>query len=121
MAKEYRVVYPLLARTATPAVVPLEVKDFSGIILSIDVTAIAATPLLTVSIFGVDRISTKKYLILASAVISTVSTVVMEVSPGSDEAANLTENAYLPYDIQIEASHGDADSITYRVSAVLLP
>lgn len=120
-SKRIKVVFPSAARTATPTAVDLEVGRFAGILLIIDATAITATPSVVFNIKGVDRVTGKEWLILASAAVTAVSTTVLEVYPGTDEAANLSENAYLPNDIQIEAVHGDADSITYQVVAHLLP
>lgn len=107
------------ARTATPDTQEYEVAGFSGLHLIVDVTAIVTTPSITVTILGVDRTSGQTYTILASAAITTVSTTVLKVGAGLTAAANSVANDVLPPIIRISVAHGDADSITYSVGAML--
>lgn len=107
------------ARTATPDTQELEVAGYRGLHLTIDVTAVDATPSVTVTILGVDRVSGKTYTILASAAITGVSTTILKVGPGLTAAANLVANDVLPPVIRISAAHADADSITYSIGASL--
>jgi len=83
----------------------------------IDVTAVTATPALTVKIQGKDRASGKYYDILVSAAIATVSTTVLKVGPGLTAAANLVANDFLPAIWRVTVTHGDTDSATYSVGA----
>jgi hypothetical protein len=112
-------VAPSAARTASHAV---RVNNPSGRYgrLTIDATAITATPSVTVTIRGVDKVSGKKRDILASAAITGVSTVVLEVGPGLTASANAVANNFMPTDIEIDFTHGDADSITYSAGLDLI-
>ena len=108
------------ARTATVATAGQINKSKTGVIITIDVTAIAATPSVVFTIQGFDPVSGKYYTILASAAVTGVSTVTMRVFPGCTAAANVAANDILPRDWRVNCVHGDADSITYTVSAILV-
>ncbi|HUR55799.1 MAG TPA: hypothetical protein VMZ71_16800 [Gemmataceae bacterium] len=88
-----------------------------GLVVVIDVTAITATPSVVFTIQGYDPLSGKYYTILASAAIVGTGTVVLRVFPGAAAVANLVVNDVLPSHWRVIAVHGDADSITYTVSA----
>lgn len=107
------------ARTATPDTVELEVAGYRGVHLIIDATASAATPSVVVTILGVDRLSAKTYTILASAAITGTGTTVLRVGPGLTASANTVANDVLPPVIRIQSVHGDADSLTYSIGALL--
>jgi len=81
------------------------------------VTAVTATPALTVKIQGKDRASGKYYDILTSAVIATVSTTVLKVGPGLTAAGNLVANDFLPAIWRVTVTHGDTDQAVYSVGA----
>ena len=115
--KEFNTIYASAARTATPAAVEFAVGT-KGCIVIIDVSAVTATPAVTVTISGVDPNSDAIYTILASTAIATVSTTVLRVYPGLTASANATVSDVLPGAIRIAASHGDADSATYSVSYI---
>lgn len=85
----------------------------------IDVTAVTATPALTVKIQGKDPASGKYYDILVSTVIATVSTMVLKVGPGLTAAANLVANDMIPAVWRVIVTHGDTDAATYSVGASL--
>lgn len=110
-------VLPSAARTATPDTHEFELPGGSTFgVFVIDVTSVTATPLITVTVAGVDRTSGKTYTILASAVIGTAVTTVLRIGPGLTTAANLVANDVLPPVIRITSSHGDADSATYSIA-----
>ena len=85
----------------------------------IDVTAVTATPALTVKIQGKDPASGKYYDILVSTVIATVSTTVLKVGPGLTAAGNLVANDMIPSIWRVLVNHGDTDSATYSIGASL--
>lgn len=91
--------------------------DFIHVI--IDVTAVTATPALTVKIQGKDPLSGKYYDILVSATIATVSTTVLKVGPGLPVTANLSANDMVPSIWRVIVTHGDTDSATYSIGANL--
>lgn len=91
-----------------------------GLHLVIDVTAIAATPSITVTIQGRDALSGQYYTILASAAIVAVGTTVLRVYPALVAAANLIANDILPRTWRVSVTAVDADSITYSVGASLI-
>lgn len=88
-----------------------------GVIVVINVTAITATPILTVTITGKDTLSGKYVTILASAAISTVSVNTLIVYPGIAAAANSKADQPLPRVWRVEVAVADADSATYSIGA----
>ena len=90
-----------------------------GLHLIVDVTAIVATPSITVNIEAQDTVSSVWYPILISSAITAVGTTVLKVGPGYTPVANLTANDNLPYRWRVRVEHADADSITYSVGANL--
>ena len=85
----------------------------------IDVTAVTATPALTVKIQGKDPLSGKYYDLLVSTAIATVSTTVLKVGPGLPVAANLSANDMVPSIWRVIVTHGDTDEAVYSVGANL--
>ena len=108
------------ARTADPTVVDQSNAGCRGLHLIIDVTAVDATPSVVFTIKGKDPVSGKVWTILASAAIVATGTTVLKVYPGLTAAANAAANDILPPTWQVTAVHGDADSITYTVTAQLV-
>lgn len=105
------------ARTTTTNSADLVNHNACGVIVTIDVTAVTATPSVTFAIQYKDTLSGQYKQILISAAISTVSTTTLVVYPGVTAAANLAASHPLPRVWRVVATHGDADSITYSVSA----
>lgn len=115
------VVLPSAARTTAP-----DTREYrglgraAGIVVVVDVTAIASTPELTVKVQGVDLFSGKTWDILTSAVLAGTGTVVLRVRPGITAATNVAVADVLPPVVRITCLHGDTDSITYSVNAYLV-
>jgi hypothetical protein len=103
------------ARTASVDSSDLTNGFGKGLHLVIDVTAVAATPSITVTIQGKDALSGKYYTILASAAITATGTTVLKVHPGLTAAANAAANDLLPRTWRVSVTNADADSITYSV------
>lgn len=120
----YFEVLPSAARTVTPDTQEFEITgrgyEYSGLHLVIDATAVTATPALTVTVSGVDRVSGKVYTLLASTAIATAVTTVLRIGPALTPAANLVANDFLPPVFRVTAAHGDADSITYSIAGMLV-
>jgi hypothetical protein len=117
-------VLPSAARTASPNTEQfiIDRRGFSpqGLILTIDATAVTATPQLTVTINRVDPVSGKVAALLTSAVIATAVTTVLRIGPGLTPAANLVVNDLVPPVFRIDCVHADSDSITYSVGGMLI-
>lgn len=113
------VLFPSVARALaqTYASTDQRGEDVDFLHVIIDVTAVTATPLLTVKIQGKDPASGKYYDILVSAVIGTVSTTVLKVGPAFTVAANLVANDMIPSIWRVTVTHGDTDSATYSIGA----
>ena len=109
------------ARTAAPDTQEFELVAVGarGLVVVIDSTAVTATPALTVTVAGVDRLSGKLYTILASTSIATVTTVTLRIHPGLTAAANLVANDMVPPVFRVTCAHGDSDSITYSIGGML--
>lgn len=115
-----KVVYPSAARTATPTAVEVSTYRAKALRVVLDATAIAATPSVVVTIDGKDNTSGKYFNLLTSAAIVATGTTVLTIAPGVTVAANVAASAPLPDVVRITCTHGDADSITYTVSAHIL-
>jgi hypothetical protein len=114
-------VLPSAARTAAPDTLELRnLGRVTGLIVVVDVTASAATPVVNVKIQGVDVFSGKTWDILTSADIAGTGTTVLRVRPGITPVTNVAVADALPPTVRITALHSDADSITYSVSAHLI-
>lgn len=109
------VALPSAARTTTTSSADFVNLDSRGIVVVLDVTAITATPLLTLTIQGKDVASGKYYTLLTGAVVGTVSTNTYVLFPGVTETANVDVAGPLPHTFRITVTHGDADSATYSV------
>lgn len=114
-----RIIYPPAARTATPTAVTLQTGRAKELRVVLDMTALAATPSLVVTVDYSDSASGKWVNLITSAAITTVSTVALTVALGVTVAANLAVSAPLADTIRITVTHGDTDSATYSVSAHL--
>lgn len=108
------------ARTTATDSADLGNPDGRGVIVVLDVTAITATPILTLSIQGKDLISGKYYTILTGATVSTVSTNFYTVYPGIAETANVDVSVPLPATWRVRIGVADADSATYSVGYSLV-
>ena len=108
------------ARTATENSPDQLNPSASGLHLVIDVTAATDTPSVVFTLQGKCPVSGKYYTILASSAITGTGTTVLKVFPGSAVAANATANDILPKHWRVIATHADADSITYTVTASLV-
>lgn len=113
---------PSAARTTAPDTQEFELPSRARALhLVIDATAITATPSITVTVSGVDRVSGKTYTLLAGAAITAVSTQILKIGPALTASANAVANDYLPPIIRVSVAHGDADSITYSIGGLLCP
>ena len=117
-------VLPSAARTTAPDTQEFEITgrgyEYGGLHLIIDATAVTATPALTVTVSGVDRLSGKLYTLISSTAIATAVTTVLEIGPGITASANLAVARNMPPVFRVTCAHGDADSITYSVTGVLV-
>jgi hypothetical protein len=90
-----------------------------GIHVILDVTAKTGTPTnIILSIKGIDPASGKKYLILAGAAVTAVSTNVYRVFPAATAAANSVANDFVPMDFEISVVGTGVDAnnnFTYSV------
>ncbi len=108
------------ARTASVNSADLTNYNARGLHLVIDVTAVTATPSITVTIQGKDALSGQYYTVLASAAITAVGTTVLRVYPGLTAAANAVANDILPRTWRVSVTNADADSITYSIGASVI-
>jgi hypothetical protein len=116
MANSYTVLESA-ARTATPTTTTRKNYGGKGLVVIMDVTAVTATPALTLKVEGYDPVSGKYWTILQSAAYATTGTRVHTVYPGATVATNLAVSDVLPRSYRVSVTHGDADSATYSVSA----
>ena len=115
--KEHVTIFSSAARTATPTDANVTIGSSVGFFI-INVSAATATPSVVFAVNGVDALSGAEYNIITSAAITGTGTTVLRVFPGATASANVTVNDLLPEGINVSATHGDADSITYSVQFV---
>ncbi len=119
MSTELKTVLPSAARTTAQSVDILNEGGRKYLHLIIDVTAITATPVLTVTIRGKDPVSGKYYDLLVATTITAVSTRVLKVGPAMAAVANLVADDVVPRSWTVEIAVADTDSATYTVVAQL--
>lgn len=110
--------YSSAARTATPTAVDFNTKRDEGIIVVINVTAIAATPSVVPTIDGIDSISGATYNLLTGAAITATGISFLRIHPSIEASANIKASEMLPELTRLTMTHADADSITYSVSVM---
>ena len=113
-------IYASAARTADPTVVDQTNANCSGISVVINCTAVTSSPSVVFTIQGKDNLGIL-YALLASVAIVGTGTTVLQVYPGITAANNTKANALVPRTWNIKAVHGNTDSITYSVTASLIP
>jgi len=125
------ILLPSAARIATPANIDIdqtrnEIKitgsrdtirgQLTNIHIIVDVTAAAATPIVTPTIQALDPASGKFYDLLPSiATITGISTTVYKIGKDMIVTAGLSATDFLTETIRIAFTHTDTDSITYSV------
>lgn len=110
-------IFASAARTADPALVDQINHNASGVVITIDVTAIVTAPSVVFTIQYKDTLSGKYVDLLVSAARTAVGTTVLRIRPGLTAVANLTVNDVLPRLWRVKAVHANGNSITYSVSA----
>jgi hypothetical protein len=108
------------ARTSAPGAVTLTNFNGRAVYIIVDVTAIVASPSITVTIAGVDVVSGVAYTLLTGAALTGVGTTVYKVGAGLPNTANVSSNDYVPRTFRISVSHLDGDSITYSIGYALM-
>jgi hypothetical protein len=110
------------ARTATANGADQDnIAGHRGVVVFIDCTASADTPSVVFTVQGKEPNGTAYYTLLASAAVTGASDTVLTVYPGCVAVANSVANLPLPRVWRVIATHADADSITYSVTACLIP
>jgi len=112
--------YASAARTATPTAVTINTRRAKGLLIVFDVTAVTSTPSTVVTIDGYDSVSNAYFPILAGAAVATAVRTVYRVGIGLTAVTNLTIADYLPDQVRVTFTHGNANSMTYSASAHLL-
>ena len=113
-------ILPSAARTATPNSQQFVIgRDFDGITVVVDMTAVTATGTVTVALDAIDPTSGKAINLLTSAALSTVATTVLKIHPSLAGVANVTAQNMIPGQVRITATHGNAVSMTYSIGAWL--
>ena len=112
-------IYASAARTATPTAVEVNTRRAKSLVVVLDATVHAVSAALTITIDRKDSTSGKYINILTSASITTVSTNTIRVALGAPVTANVSANEPLPNTVRIGVTHGNANAVTYTVSAHL--
>ncbi len=115
------------ARTATvtdEALVRNRTNDGAcGLRVIVDVTALAASPSVVLTIQGYDAAINKYFDVLVGTAITDVTgtgTYVYKIFPSATPSAGATANDFLPATWRIKMVHGDTDSITYTLDVEYL-
>lgn len=122
---EGRALLASAARTATVSTDTQENLGHVGCHVVVEVTALAATPSVVVTIEGEDpAVPGEFYTILSGTAITDVTGTgryVFKVGPGIAVSAGAAAADYLPARWRVTATHADTDSITYSVGVNLFP
>ena len=115
----YQTVLASAARTATTTSSTITAYG-RGLKLYINVTAITDTPSVVFKVQDIDPLSSavKSTAVITSAAITATGLTVLTIYPGLTPAANTVVSDVVPRNFNVVATHADADSITYSVSAV---
>ncbi len=113
--------YASAARTATPTASIVSMRGRRGVQIVIVATASADTPSVVATVQCHDALSDTFYTVLTSAAITGAGTTVLTVYPGATAVANVSTGNVIPDLFKVVMTHADGDSITYSVSAHLLP
>lgn len=108
------------ARTASVNSSDFRNRHHRGVRVHINATDSAATPSVVFTVQGKDSITGEYYTLLASAAVTGASDTYLLVYPGATAASNVAVNLALPPYWRVIATAGDADSLTYEVTAELL-
>lgn len=108
------------ARTASTQSADIVNYNGRGVLVFVDVTAVTATPSITVAIEGKDPVSGKYFTLLTGAALTAVSTQLLVVYPGVTETANADVATPLPRTWRVNVTHADADSITYSIGYAII-
>jgi hypothetical protein len=121
--KEYRTLYPSAARTATPTPVAFDdgTNARQGAHIVINVTAIGAAPSVVFNIEAFAPVANAWYPLLTSAAVTATTAVPLRltVNPFITNAANVAASDILPAQWRVRPVHGNTDSITYSVEAIM--
>lgn len=109
-----------LARTASTQSADIINYNGNGVIIFIDVTAIAATPSIVVTIQEKDPVSGAYFDVLSSAAIIVTGRTKLSIHPGETVVANVSAAHALARTFRISVVNADADSITYSVGYCIL-
>lgn len=122
---------PSAARTATPTDATLSVDNADHIPrdellhvvaahIIIDVTAITATPSVTVTIQNYDSVSATYYNVLSSPAITATGKTVLKIGLSIATAQNGAARDLLSDKWKVVPTHADTDSITYSIGASIV-
>lgn len=106
---------PSAARTATNNTIDYVLGHSGYGRFVIDVTAVPGVDTVTFTVQGKDNASGKYFTLLASAAISAISTVTLEVGPTITAAANASANKLLSETFRVLVTHSAGTSFTYSV------
>lgn len=118
-------VFASAARTATTTSAEVRVPggvdgrgEYRGLVLLIDCTAIVSTPSVTFAVQTSSGPADAYAAVLTSAAVTAAGSTVLVVHPSvPTERANVLDQGPLESKWRVLATHGDADSITYSVTA----
>lgn len=116
--RQTQTIFASTARTATEVSPVLSAQEVIATTFVIDVTATSATPSVVFTIEGKDPLSGAFWTILTDAAVTATGTTFLQVGKDITAATNVAANQFLPDEYRVTATHADADSITYSVSAI---
>lgn len=90
---------------------------FKGIRIYVEVTAAVSSPSVTFAIQVRNRrpSSATYHTVLTSAAVTGISSNCYEVYPGDALVANVVASRHVGMGFRVTATHGNSDSITYRI------
>lgn len=112
--------YAGVARTATPTTAALFTSGRRYLAVVINVSAVpGSAPSVVPTIDGYDIASAAWYNILTGVAITATGTTVLKVGSDIGQVANAAASDFLPSQVRVVMTHGNANSVTYTVGTHL--
>lgn len=111
------------ARTATVNSAKIFTPNVENVIIFVDVTVVpGSAPSTTIDImvdspWPSSSPQADQFSILTSAAIVAVGNTILYAGPGIEAAANVATSKPVPAEWSVKATHGNANSMTYSISA----
>lgn len=96
-------------------------RHIRGVRVFVEVTAATSSPSVTFKIETKNDLDTTYHALLTSAAVTGISSNFYDVGVGVTAVANLAAGKHIGNGFRVTATHGNSDSITYKIRYQWLP